>query len=1152
MRFIRLSRNNLAILLFFFFNGLIGQEFSTESPMRTGEVYKIAFPNTGIYALDYNFLKEELNIDVANIPTNSIHLFSHYGGALPQLISNRHKDGLQQFSLLYSDGGDQRLDPGDQIIFFAQGASIWEYDEQDMVHHKTMNPYDHYNYGFIVINSNLPAKTVMEKDYLNEATTFVTAQGTKSQRFEEEKVNLLFPYFATQGSGLRWFGDRFKGGGDKDYSEHFDMQNVPINAQMKLFANFAARSEVSTSYSISVNDQTFHKSLAKTNVSDVEASYAKDGILKQESTIKDVDFIVKLDYPGGGASSDGWLDFIEIHADQNLVFENDPLRIINYHSTAYAYSKLRIKSNNDQVVVWDVSIPWESIHLQATQTNGFLEFVTPSNLLRTFYAFDPGQRLAKPIAIGKTKNQNLHKLSRADMLVVYHPDFETAVQRYVTHRSQFSNLVVEAVNIQEVYNEFSSGRVDPTAIRDLARMLNQRDPQFRYLLLFGDATFDYRNIYEEIDDHNFVPTYQTYQSFDPIEAFPSDDYFGLLSDWDGRPNLRGALDISVGRFPVKTLDEALKIVDKIMHYELSPEVFGNWKLKAGFVADDEDGSMHLDQAEGIARSFNNDNLEYNIEKIYFDGFKQVATPGGERYPEVNASINKLFNEGAMVINYMGHGGPKGWADEKVLELQDIESWNNYDRLPLCVTATCTFSGYDDPTNVSPGELTFLNNKGGVIALFSTVRAVYSGSNRRLAQSVFNNITKPVNGAMPTLGEILQNAKNSSAADTLGQSNARKFLLIGDPALKLKYPELDIQTTSIKDFLTELEIDTLRALQKVVFEGEIVDQGGNLMSDFNGTLYPTLFDKPAKVKTLQQNIGSQLREFNIQKNVLFNGSVSVIEGKFSFSFTLPKDINYTYGIGKMSFYATDLITDASGWSSDFVIGGSANNNLQDDLGPVIKIYLEDRSFEAGDVVNNNPQMIIDLEDESGINVTGNSIGHDLTATINLDSRNTIILNEYYQSVTDDITKGSAEYELSNLEPGRHSLTIKAWDIANNSSEATVEFEIEDRPPDIQKVQIIPNPVSNGARIYFEHGLTNQELNVQVEVYSTLGNLVSTFESNTFSDGGLAGPIEWRTTNESGTPLVAGVYYVRVLATPARGKNIELESTISKVLLIGERP
>ena len=1147
MRFNLWISNNLAILLLLIPSLLSAQEYASSSALREGKIFKLGIEETGIYELTFDFLQSDLAINMNGLESNMLHIFGHRGGALPEIIKESYEDGLKQFHISLLDGGDGIFDPGDKILFYAEGASIWKYDEKDEIHHKPMNPYDRLNYCFLVLNPNIEPAIIPSFDYLDEPSTFLTTKGLKSHRYEVDKTNLLFPFFAAQGSGQRWFGDRFKGGGEKNYDQIFDIENIPINARIRLFANFAARAESVTSYSISLNGETFSKTLPRTTVSDVEAPYAKDATINAETVLKDTELHIDLEYPGAGPSSDGWLDYIEIHAEQNLVLQNVPLKIINYESIDYPYSRFRISGASDQTQIWDVTIPWE-VHRLENKGTDLIEFTSPSNILRTFYAFNPQEINNLPIALGEIENQNLHSIQEASMLVIYHPDFEQAVNRYVEHRSGHSGLTVKACNIQKVYNEFSSGRVDPTAIRDFVRMIHKRDGNLRYLLLFGDATFDYRHIYSDNENHNFVPTYQTYESFDPVGSFPSDDYFTLISDQDGLPSLRGALDISVGRFPVKNADEADKVVDKIIHYETSERLFGNWKLKAGFIADDEDAGMHLDQSEGISGLFSNENSEFNVEKVYFDAFKQEATPGGERYPDVNNQVNNLFNQGSFVINYMGHGGPKGWADEKVLELSDIESWNNYDRLPLCVTATCTFSGYDDPTNVSPGELTFLNNKGGVIGLFSTVRAVYSGSNRRLAQAVFNFIKTPVNGKIPTLGEILQNAKNSNSADTLSPQNARKFLLIGDPALRLRYPENKIITTAIKDFNTGVEIDTLKALQKVIFEGEIQNDKGEILVDFNGTLFPTLYDKPSTIKTLQQNIRSPLREFDVQKNILYNGSVKVESGRFSFSFILPKDINYTFGNGKMSYYATDLKSDASGWSDNMVIGGSADNLLVDDLGPEIRIYLNDRSFMGGDLVEDNPILIVDLKDDSGINVTGNSIGHDLLAIIDQDSKNSIILNEYYKTEIDIDNQGTATYPLSGLTPGKHSIMVKAWDIANNSNEASIHFEVNERPKNIQKVFTYPNPLSEYTNIFFEHGLADLELEIHVEIYNSFGSKVSEIYENVFSDGYIAGPISWDGTNSSGIDLPGGVYYLQISATPKRGTKIEMQSEIHKVIIV----
>ncbi len=1141
------NHNNLTIYFCLACSLCFGQaDYNKSSVLNNGDIFKFGIETTGIYKLDYNFLNNELGIDLPNTNSNSIKIYGNKGGALPELIKNSYLDGLMEHPTLLRDGGDGKIDPGDYMLFYGEGASIWIYDEKEEIHHKPKNIYDELNYFFIKISAEQRSSIVTE-NYLDEPTTFVTAEGDLAMRYEEDVTNLLHPYFASQGSGQRWFGDRFKDGAEKQYGNFFDLSSVPLNNSIKIFSSFVARSSENSSYQLVLNNEVFNKTIARTDVSNVEASYVNEGIIKVETQRKDTDFNLKLEFPVVNQASDGWLDYIEIHTDQSLEYDNTPLRVIEYTSIDHAYSKYSIKHNSKDLKIWDVTFPWDIKEITAEQINDRTLFTSPSDILRSFLVFDEADIDQQPVAVGKIENQNIHALSSADMVVIYHPDFETEVRVYQKYRASTSNLNVQVVGVDKIYNEFSSGRVDPTALRNFVRMIHKRDPQFRYLLLFGDASFDYRHIYSEIPYQNFVPTYETQQSFNPVASFPSDDYYGLLSDNEGDSGLRGALDLSIGRIPVKSPEEAEQVINKIIHYETAPDVFGNWKLRAGFVADDEDGSSHLDQSDGIAESFGLGNQEYNLEKIYFDAFKQESTPGGERYPSVNDEINNLFFQGTFVINYMGHGGPKGWADERVLELTDIESWNNYNRMPLLVTATCTFTGFDDPSNVSPGELSFLNSKGGVIGLFSTVRAVYSNSNRRLAKAVFDHLTDPVDGKEPTLGEVLSMAKNSNAADTLS-SNSRKFLLIGDPSLKLNYPKHRVVTTRVVDHKSGAEIDTLKALQQVTFEGEIQDFSGQVLNDFNGTLYPTLFDKRTRIQTLQQNTNSQFREFEVQKNVLFNGSVSVTNGKFVFTFVLPIDINYTYGNGKMSYYATDLATDASGLFSNLVIGGSSQTKLDDDLGPDITLFINDRTFTNGGFTDENPLLLVDLSDDSGLNVSGNSIGHDLVAILDSDTKNSIILNDFYNSEKDNYTKGSVNYPFSSLKPGKHTITVKAWDIANNSNQSTIEFEVLQRSKDISKTSAYPNPLTESTQFYFEHGLANVELKVSIEIYNAQGQKVVTLEENSFSNGYLAGPIQWDGTNGSGNKLPNGIYFYKITAETERGTNYVLDSQMEKIVVL----
>ncbi|MGA0233493.1 MAG: type IX secretion system sortase PorU, partial [Saprospiraceae bacterium] len=472
-------------------------------------------------------------------------------------------------------------------------------------------------------------------------------------------------------------------------------------------------------------------------------------------------------------------------------------------------------------------------------------------------------------------------------------------------------------------------------------------------------------------------------------------FYALLSDNEGDDSLDGALDIGVGRIPCKSLQEANGVVNKIISYDTNPKSLGEWRMRTGFAADDEDNNIHMRQADGIATLTENNHPELNQQKVYFDAYNQESTPGGARYPDARSALVNNIQNGQLVLNYLGHGGPKGWAQERVLQLSDLTNLNNFERLPILVTATCSFTGFDEPNVVSAGELALLNPGGGAIALFSTVRAVYSSQNERITREVFKKIFTRNAGERQTLGDIIQQAQNSNSSDTIS-SNTRKFMLFGDPSQTIALPQYRVEFTEFNGTdIHEDRIDTLGALSKARVKGHISDYNGVMLEDFNGDVFLTVFDKASTIKTLDNDNKGRFFEFSSRKNTLYKGSASVVDGRFEIEFIIPKDINFEYGKGLLSFYASDNTSrDAGGYYDKIIIGGTSEEGFADNEGPLIQIFFNNRSFVDGGETGKNAIMIVDLEDENGINLSGTSIGHDITAVFDGNQHNPIILNGFY--------------------------------------------------------------------------------------------------------------------------------------------------------------
>ena len=687
------------------------------------------------------------------------------------------------------------------------------------------------------------------------------------------------------------------------------------------------------------------------------------------------------------------------------------------------------------------------------------------------------------------------------------------------------------VAVDKIFNEFSSGIADPVAIRDFVKMYfdkNASTPANRpkYLLLFGGASFDYKN--RIANNTNLIPAYQSKIYLDPLSTFTSDDFFGFLDDNEDVNSglITNLLDIGIGRVPAKNAEEAKNYADKVIAY-YADESFGPWRNNISFIADDEDNNLHLQDAELITGTVSA-NQVFNIQKIYLDAFQQESGSAGSRYPSVNETINNRIENGTLVFNFIGHGGAARLAEEVVLDQPMINSWNNSNRLPLFVTATCDFAPYDNPFINSIGENILLRPKAGGIAMMTTTRLVFSFSNRIMNNNYMLFAMQPgANGKYRSLGEAVMAAKNYTYQTSGDVTNNRKFTLLGDPALTLAFPQFKIRTTRVNFIDPLIQADTLSAGEKVVVEGEITDNNGAIIASLNGTVYPVVFDKPQVITTKANDPGSQQTSFQQQSNILFKGKASVANGKFSFSFKVPKDINYQYGQGKISFYADDGTIDGSDFFNGFVVGGSGGVVDNDKEGPEIKGWLNDEKFVNGSIVNQNAILILKLADSSGINTSGSGIGHDITVMLDNNSNQIFNLNDYYEADLDRYGQGYARFQLPQLEPGIHSLKIKAWDVLNNSSEFILDFSVvNDDELVIDHVLNYPNPFTTKTQFWFEHNKPGQDLLVQVHIFSLSGKMVKRIEKTINTSGNRSTEVDWDGRDDFGDKIGRGVYLYRL--------------------------
>ncbi|WP_158085347.1 type IX secretion system sortase PorU [Niastella vici] len=1109
------------------------RSYTANSVLAMGSWYKISTTTPGIYKIDLPFLAS-LGINTASLTASSIRLYGNGGQMLPEKPVNTIPDDLIENALWVEDGGDGRLNGSDYILFYAPGPHAWLKDSANKTFHHQKNIYSDTSYYYITIGQN--GKRITTVNSTTPANTSIS-QVTRSWFYELDTVNFL-------SSGRQWYGEEFSNNGGKSLTRTYTLSMPNILADAATLAtSCVARSFGSNSrFSVSVNNQQamqFDVSATGTGSYDPFAMSAQSSATfsTTQSPVS-----VRFDYTPGSTGSQGWLDWFEVLARVDLSMTgNNQLLFRDWNSVGPGkVGTFVLKNVAAGTQVWDVTNTLEPIQMQGSMNGSEWRFVNECSRLHEYVAFNNSGFLT-PAKVGSVPNQNLHGSALPQYIIITHPDLLAQAQRLARYHQQRENLSTLVVTVNQVYNEFSSGSPDPAALRDFVKMFYDRAggdsaKAPKYLLLFGDASFDYRTRIS--NNTNLVPAWESPGSLDPLATYTSDDFFGLLGDND---DINGTgtylLDIGIGRIPAKNEREAQAIVDKIVAYN-EIKSLGPWRNECTFVADDEDNNLHLQDAEIMTQAVTATAPQENIDKIYLDAFQQESNSAGSRYPAVNLAINNKIYNGTLVWNYTGHGGYRRLAEEVVLDQDIINGFNNPNKLPLFITATCDVAPYDNPLVSSIGENLLLREKTGAIALMTTTRVVFAFSNRVMNENYLRTaFQKKPDSSYRSLGEAVRQAKNVTYSFLTDVVNNRKFTLLGDPALTIAFPGYQVQTSAINGKAVTGTPDTLKALSEYTISGIVQDNTGNTLNDFNGTIYPTIFDKVQTVNTLGNDPGSQAVPFQVQKNILFKGKASVSNGRFTFSFMVPKDISYQYGNGKISYYTDNGSKDGNGVLKNIIVGGSGNG-VFDPLGPTIKAYLNDEKFVNGSITNDRPVLLLKLSDSSGINILGTGIGHDLVATLDNDQKNEYVLNEFYESDLNNYRQGTVRFQLPTIAPGAHTLTIKAWDAANNSGEVTLDFRVVKAENfALDHVLNYPNPFTTHTTFWFEHNRPGEELLIRIQIYTITGKLVKTLNKTIFSPGNRSSDVEWNGRDDYDDKIGRGVYIYRLRVQTSDGKAAE---------------
>ena len=1106
--------------------------YTNNSILNNEGFYKIGITETGIHRITYSDLST-LGINVTSLRTADIAIFGNGGRMLPESTNVPVFDDLPEVAIQIVDNNNNGIfESTDYILFYGVGVKNWNYSlsgttsRYPFVHE--LNLYTSQTYYFINVNASVGTKKrVQNMASLTTAATHTVNSYPFHDVHEKDLVNIAEV-------GRLWFGEEYNLTTSYDYS--FSIPGIIRSEQALLRVSTATKSSVASRFTLKVNNaSTFNISCSARN----EGEEQKPSPFDFYPTGDNIDINVTYNKP---QNSIGWLDYIEIHARCALAqhlgmfsFQNPD--IVGTGNIA----EYQFDSRGKNTQIWDITDQHNIKKVNALQNGNSLSFRLAADSLREFIAFD-GSSFHSVTPIGKVSRQNLHGLSNLDFIIITHPNFLEAANKLAHFRRNNDNLRVEVVTTTQIYNEFGSGGCDIGAIRNFIKMFYDRetaDNMPKNVLLIGKTSFDPRNI--NGSNSCFIPNYQGSTSIFGKEDCPSfDNFFVKLAGGKGNSN-SGTMDMGLGRFPVYTNSQAIDLVNQSINYASYDDMatssgnnevsnLGNWRNIVAFLADDwEKGMFHMEGPEGI-QPLLMDKLYLNVEKIYCDAYKKESSSEGTRYTEATRAMNDRINKGCLMFTYYGHGGDKGWSHERLLLRSDIYSWKNKHCLPLFFAACCSFGMYDKKEGTSPSEDMLLKTDGGAIALITPTRKSSNGTNNTFGKYIYIRAFEKNNNKYLTLGEIWSKAH----ADVNG-GGVEMYVLMGDPSITLAHPKYNVVTDSINGVSVTAYNDTIKALQYVTISGHIADLNNNKLNNFNGWVYPSVYDKSDSVSTINPSMDAV--RFPLQKSMIFKGKSKVTNGNFSFTFIVPLDINYEYGLGKISYYAVGEKSDAKGFA-EFLIGGMNDTILDDKEGPEIRLYFNDEKFAKGGITTPTPILHAKISDKSGINTTGAGIGHDMLAIIDGDISKSIILNDYFEYDTNSFVSGSLSYALNKLEEGHHTLTLRAWDVINNMGEETIDFEVINNDElKINHVLNYPNPFTTSTQFFFEHNQPNNLLHVRVQIFTVSGKLVKTIIQTQQNTGFRSDPIPWNGLDDFGDKLARGIYIYKLQVMTQNGKSTE---------------
>lgn len=1092
--------------------------------ISSGTWVKVNIENEGLQRITADMLNS-LGYKISNSDLSTIKIFGREGESLPETVSMSLENQLNEIPIIVKTKPDGSLE---SIVFYATAAKGFKYSDDAFVSYN--NYYTNTNSFLLTWGGNngkrLQVIDPPSGDALNKPTNYI-----QREFYVEEFTNAF-----VGGSGRIWLGNNIFPMNFSPIILH-NLDRSPGNSILYRF-NVAHRSSTNGTFKFFDNK----KEIGSTNIIGDTDKYT-DGFYK----------IVKLISPANQVSADDrvWLsisysnsqpsqatpffNWYEIHYPRYLVSINNR---VNFFSdpmleglTEYNFSNF-----SGEIIGLDVTDIKNIYQLKnLSNTGGVFNFKVnlEKNKPRKFI-------IASEFYVPKLEaiefvNLRENKFN-ADLIVITHPSLLKSANSYKSYRESKGIYKVTVVQTNHIFNEFAYGVSDPTAIRDfIANAYANWDVKPKYVLLWGDGHYDYKNILK-LNAINFVPPYESIEPsknyFSVTYSFTSDDYFARIIGDDRR------IDVSIGRLPIDSPENGDWMVEKIKNYENNSSI-DQWRTNIILVADDSpqsgsssDGAQHTAASERLAKNFISN--DFNIKKIYLPDYPTENIPNGRRRPRATEDlVSNINTSGSLILNWIGHGNPRVWAHEEVFDRdKSIPLMKNAGKYFFTTAATCDFGRYDMPDTKSGAEELVLSKIGGAIGVFSATRVVYAGWNEEINQSFYNELLNrnPATKLYPTIGEAYYNIKQYKTND-----NDEKYNILADPSMKLPIPDYIISIDSLNGRYIGDNKDTIKikALSKVSLKARILSPfDSSLVSDYNGTALINL--KDADYNVFLKDIDGELHSMQKNGGTLHNGSYPVINGMINAEFIIPEDISFLDGLGRINAYSySNDSRFAKGSSRSFRVAGIDSILGVEPSKPRIEIFLDSTTFIPGDIVSNNPILIVNLYDDYGINTTGNGIGHGIEAWID-DNSNSIDLTNQYTTTIGKVNSGSARTQLFNLSPGMHTVKVRAWNVFNKFDIAETFFRIGGNNDGIiiGDLYSYPNPFSDNVTIRFRHNIS-EPFNAELKFFNSAGIIVKTIQTEISSIH--TSEIVWNGRDNNGAMITAGAYIYHLSLTDKMGNT-----------------